>query len=387
MTLAGALLFALSLQGAQSPEQTSPTPDRVPGSELTVSLLTMGPGLEAVWEQFGHDALWIRNEETGEDFVWHWGVFDFRADDYYPRLIRGDMRYWMQRVDLNAFISRYTAFGRSITRQELALTPTQRLELFELVRENDTDENRFYIYDYYLDNCSTRIRDALDTVLDGQIAETLQAIPTGTTYRSHTRRVLQNSPVLYTGIQVVLNADADQELSAWEEAFLPARLAEHLNAVTVVDEAGVERSLIARETLLARATIGPEPEPASSRFWLYFGLGVLVAFGMLTLARLARRGQAWGRIGFSLMGGGWALFAGLGGFAPRLRLGLHEPHLLARQREPSPVHSAASSPPPSHCFDPFPRSRGPWEWALQVGDTRSASARKLGCHRSDPSRT
>ena len=66
----------------------------VSGSELTVYLMTMGPGDE-VWEKFGHNALWIHDSLRHTDIAYNWGLFDFSASDFLPRFLKGDMLYWM----------------------------------------------------------------------------------------------------------------------------------------------------------------------------------------------------------------------------------------------------------------------------------------------------
>ena len=42
-----------------------------PGGELTVTLVTFGIG-EAVWERFGHNALWIHDAKAGTDIAYNW---------------------------------------------------------------------------------------------------------------------------------------------------------------------------------------------------------------------------------------------------------------------------------------------------------------------------
>jgi hypothetical protein len=158
------------------------------GAAPTVYLVTFGPG-EAVWERFGHNALWIHDPDRGTDVAYHYGVFDFREADFIPRLLRGRMRYAMGRTDAVRLLDGYAAAGRSIWIQELDLTPAQVSELRGFLEWNARPENRHYRYDYFRDNCSTRIRDALDRVLGGEIHRQLAGVETGTTYRFHSLRL------------------------------------------------------------------------------------------------------------------------------------------------------------------------------------------------------
>src|ERR1043165_7725993 len=70
-----------------------------PGSDLTVYLLTFGWG-DAVWERFGHNAIWIRDRARNTDLTYNWGMFDFNQPHFIWRFVTGDTRYWMEPIDL-----------------------------------------------------------------------------------------------------------------------------------------------------------------------------------------------------------------------------------------------------------------------------------------------
>src|SRR3982751_4592367 len=158
-----------------------------PGSDLTVYLLTFGWG-EAVWERFGHNAIWIKDRARGTDMTYNWGMFDFNQPHFIWRFVTGDTRYWMEPIDLQAMVRYYRQFNRSILAQELNLTPPQRLELQQYLMVNALPQNKFYRYDYYRDNCSTRLRDALDHALGGQLQTSTVSRKTDGSYRWHTQR-------------------------------------------------------------------------------------------------------------------------------------------------------------------------------------------------------
>src|SRR4051812_35168994 len=158
---------------AQAPVGTAPqsaivTPQAPaePGSTLAVYLLTFGWG-DVAWERFGHNAIWIRDRARGTDITYNWGMFDFNQPHFVWRFVTGDTKYWMQAFDLNTILDAYKRENRSILAQELNFTPAQRLELQRYVTMNALPQNKFYRYDYYRDNCSTRLRDALDHALGG----------------------------------------------------------------------------------------------------------------------------------------------------------------------------------------------------------------------------
>jgi Domain of unknown function (DUF4105) len=304
--LAGALLMAPAVaQGAvQTPE---------PGSELRVYLLTMGPG-ERVWERFGHNAIWIRDPALQPDTAYNYGLFDFQQENFLLRFIRGQMWYWMAGFPAEAHVRTYVRDNRSVWIQELNLPPAARLQLREFLRWNEQPEHRFYHYDYYRDNCSTRVRDALDRVLGGAIKAQTAGLPTGTTYRFHTQRLTANDPPVSTGLLLALGPGVDRPISAWEEMFLPLALQEHARRVVLPGPNGTTVPLIARERTLFEST-APEP-PGAPPSWLpwYAAVGAVVGgLAVLLGAAAGDTERRWARVGLGLFSVLWGLLGGLGG--------------------------------------------------------------------------
>ncbi len=297
---------ALAGQG----EEAGPAP--IPGASLRVSLITIGQG-ELVWERFGHNAILIEDEAEGWAETYHWGVFSFQQEDFIPRLIRGTMLYGMGLADVRAALWEYQQDGRPVWIQELALTPPQRLELLRLVRENYLPENRDYRYDYYRDNCSTRVRDVLDRVTGGRIRALFAADTTASTYRWHTRRILREMPLYYFGIQFVLGPNADHPITVWEEMFLPPTLMARIGEVQLPDGGGGFRSLVAEERVLLEST---RPEPPSApplALPIFLCVGVLWGAALLWLVGGGGGLGAWRRLGVALLAGGWGMVAALSG--------------------------------------------------------------------------
>ena len=276
---------------AAVPAQEAP---RAPGSELIVYHVIMGPG-DAVWEKFGHNALWLRDTVAGTDLAYNWGVFDFTAADFIPRFLKGSMRYWVEAYPTRPMLQAYVESNRSIWTQELALTPAEKHALREFVRWNTREENKFYTYDYYRDNCSTRVRDALNRVLDGRLRSWSDTVMTGTTYRWHTRRLTQEMPAIYGGIDIMLGQPTDREITRWEEMFLPMQLQHHLRSFTVAGPDGAAQPLVLaeREIFAAQRAAEPDRPPRSLVVFLMIGLAIAALIVLSGLA--ARRGSAAGR--------------------------------------------------------------------------------------------
>jgi hypothetical protein len=288
---------------AQVPETT------VPGSELTVYLVTVGPG-SAVWERFGHNAIGIRDAKRGTDRVYNYGLFSFEQGGFLTRFLRGHMVYWVAGFNAAAHLRQYMAANRSLWVQELNLMPAQRLALRDFLEWNVLPENRFYAYDYYLDNCSTRVRDALDRVLGGAIQAQTAYHESDTSFRYHTRRVFANDPLLYTGIMLGLGAPADRPISRWEEMFLPEKVQEYLRSVEVEGPDGEPRPLVASERSVFVS--GAEPIAPVAPRWLagYLGLGLAAGAALVLLGQRSAASR-WLRRGFFGLGAVWTLAVGV----------------------------------------------------------------------------
>jgi hypothetical protein len=273
--------------------------------------MTMGVGRE-VWERFGHNAILVEDHARGTAQAYNYGMFDFRQHNFLLRFVQGRMLYWMQGFDLGLTLQIYRQANRSVWVQELNLTPAERAALRDFLEWNERPENRFYHYDYYRDNCSTRVRDALDRVLGGRIRAATDTIETGHTYRFHTSRLIASDLPLYTGLLLALGQPADHRLTAWEEMFLPLELRQWVRHVAVVDDSGRVVPLVKSERMLFASTLPAPPSAPPARVPGYLAVGLGLGFGLWWLGRRARASSRARRV-FAWLGGGWALVVGVAG--------------------------------------------------------------------------
>jgi hypothetical protein len=269
----------------------------------------MGPG-DQVWEKFGHNAIWIHDAAAGTNIAYHWGLFDFADKDFVPRFIQGRMRYSMGAFDMEQTIDAYRQANRTVWAQQLNLTPAQRQRLAEFVAWNILPENRHYQYDYFRDNCSTRVRDALDRALGGIIESAAGGTSSGTTYRFHTARLTQDEWPVFTGTMVGLGQPVDRTISNWEEMFLPVRMKDRLRDIRVQTPAGSE-PLVLDERVLFQATRPPEATTVDTGI-LPYGIvsgAILILGGFLLVLRRPRFGGA----GAVTLAAAWNLVAGIAG--------------------------------------------------------------------------
>jgi hypothetical protein len=286
-----------------------------PGSQLDVTLITFGLG-EQVFERFGHNAIWVHDNILGTDVAYDWGRFDFDQPHFLQRFLTGDTKYWMEGSEAGAMLEAYQRIGRPIWLQRLAMTPAQKLALRDFLRWNALDENKFYRYDYYLDNCSTRLRDALDRVLNGAIRTVTDSTPTSLSYRRESVRLTDGDKAVQAVIDIALGRPADEPLTQWESFFIPMRLRDGLRNVSVPSGAsGALVPLVSDERYIAPIAgipVVPERETAPRLVWrlLLVGLVLAALVAGLRIMSISRRGAAWGLAIFAAV---WSLVCGMVG--------------------------------------------------------------------------
>src|SRR5690606_6404786 len=130
-----------------------------------IGVATMQPG-EIFFERFGHNAIVVDDPSFPEPVSYNFGYFDMEEPRFTANFIRGEMHYMLVALPLSQDLEYYRQAGRGVSIQWLDLEPEQALRLAAALAENAKPGNARYRYDYFLDNCSTRVRDALDDALD-----------------------------------------------------------------------------------------------------------------------------------------------------------------------------------------------------------------------------
>jgi hypothetical protein len=278
-----------------------------PGSNLEVSLITYGPG-ETYWERFGHDAIELRDTVSGEAVTFNYGVFDFDESGFLLNFARGQMHYLMDAAPSDVDQHYYSEVGRSVTRQHLAFTPAQAADLRDFLLWNLQPENARYDYDYYVRNCATRVRDALDKALGGKLKPQLEARPGGMTYRQQTARLMSQQSWLMLILDLGLGPYADQPLNAWQESFLPMVLQQEMNHVAVNNAEGKPQPLVLDQQVLSPNRLSAPPDAAPD-------LRVPLALAGLVFAALLLVTHRFARSAYALLGSLYLVLAGLVGIA------------------------------------------------------------------------
>jgi hypothetical protein len=227
-----------------------------PGEDLEVSLVTYGPGA-IYWERFGHDAIRIRDRVSGESGDFNYGVFDFEDRAFIWNFARGHMRYMIDVGSSDINQQDFIDEGRSVLEQRLALSAVQAADLRAFLLWNLRPENLSYDYDYLTRNCSTRIRDVLNSVLGGALQPALTARPAPMTYRQQIDRLMSAQPWLMLAMDLGLGPSADQPLNEWQESFVPMVLAREIRSVRISNGRGRVQPLVVSEREIAPNHVEP----------------------------------------------------------------------------------------------------------------------------------
>ena len=277
-------LLALLLLAGPAAAQAPP-----PADTLAVSLLTMLPGTE-VYSLFGHSAIRIRSDARGLDRTYNFGTFDFEQPFFLARFARGQLDYILDTAPFADEIAKYQYLGRPVIEQRLALSPAAAAALLAALDENARPENRAYRYDFFFDNCSTRLLDVLDAaaVAADRTPVVLAPASETPTFRELLFRNTRGAPTVAMGMDLALGTPADRVATAREQTFLPVGLAGALDRATV----GGRPLVASRDTLFWVPGAGQVPrrtEPVVPAFAVLLGLGWgLAAFRPARFARAGR---------------------------------------------------------------------------------------------------
>lgn len=191
--------------------------------EAVISLITIAPG-EETYSIFGHSAIRVFDPVNKIDYTFNYGTFDFTTPYFYLKFIRGNLEYFMDLSTFHRSVRMYMRENRSVNEMYLKLTLSQKQQLFNDLIENYKPENRYYKYDFFFDNCATRIRNIiLQSMQEDYYFEDKWEFAK-TSYRELLYPYIEHSAWLDLGINLALGLPADKKAEVWGSMYLPDHL-------------------------------------------------------------------------------------------------------------------------------------------------------------------
>jgi hypothetical protein len=199
-------------------------------SRLQISLLTCTPG-EELYSTFGHSAFRVIDSNSVTDLVYNYGTFNFDDDGFYLKFIRGKLLYYVSVENFNGFKNTYQSTNRGITEQVLNLSAEEKISIRHFLNENLKEENKYYKYDFFFDNCTSRLRDILKKQHDSAFCQR-PVMPAGSRFRQAIHEYLDKNGKHWSklGIDILLGQPCDAVMTPEQMQFLPDNLMKSLDS-------------------------------------------------------------------------------------------------------------------------------------------------------------
>jgi len=201
--------------------------------QADIYLITCGPGTET-YSIYGHSALRIVIPGNKSDLVYNWGVFDFDTPNFAWKFAKGRLNYSLGVYSYEGFLREYFHDQRWVVSQKFNLETADIEKLFMLITENLKPENITYRYDFFYDDCSTRIRDLIEKTLGNDLLYPPEKPAKElTTFRALTGEYEKVHPWTKLGIDLLMGSPGDKKASFRERMFLPVDLKNGLSELVI----------------------------------------------------------------------------------------------------------------------------------------------------------
>jgi hypothetical protein len=265
------------------------------GREATVGILTCNPG-EEVYSMYGHTAIRINDPATNLDVVFNYGIFSFATSNFMYRFAKGQTDYAMGEERFKSWLPQYDEERRSVYEQVLNLSPEGKNKLFRALLENAKPENRVYRYNFFMDNCATRVRDMIERNAGSPIQFT-DNHPTES-YRDLIKKFHHSLRWIDFGIDLLVGKKADQPVSAYGQMFLPDYLKDQFAKAKITIDGKPQPLVLETRTLRDY----PNSKQNSDLPWpaIVFGMLFLVVAAISFRDFQQKRKTSW--LDYSLLG-------------------------------------------------------------------------------------
>lgn len=190
--------------------------------QAEISVITVDPG-NNLNDAFGHSAFRVKDNLLRLDVAYNYGIFDYDTPNFYGKFAQGKLLYDLASYPFSYFYKSYVAENRSIKEQVLNLSIPEKRAFFDFLQNNAKPENKSYYYDFFYDNCATKLKDVAQNVLKEKVVFTANF----TEGKDETLRSLihqyteKNHPWGTFGIDLALGSIIDKKATVKDYHFLP----------------------------------------------------------------------------------------------------------------------------------------------------------------------
>lgn len=246
-------------------------------SEATVSVVTCGPGSE-LYSAFGHSAFRVYDPLLKLDKIYNYGTFDFNKPNFYLNFAKGKLIYQLSTTRYGYFLQQFNYENRWVKTQELALNEADVQAVYDFLENNAKPENMSYQYDFFYDNCSTKIEKVIKGVLKDKVTFNNNHI---TDQKSHRDLIADYTAEKFKwgkfGIDLALGSVIDRDATAIEYKFLPDYIYLGFNNATInVD--GKNIPLVKANNTVLNENIPPQPFSMLQPFIVFLLIALFFIF-------------------------------------------------------------------------------------------------------------
>jgi hypothetical protein len=210
-----------------------------------VSILTMGPGLQ-LYDSFGHSA--------------------------------GKLLYKLVVSTFDSFYNCYVRQNRWVKEQVLDLNDSEKQAMFDFLQNNAKPENCEYLYDFFYDNCATKIRDVLIEVLGDELVYKEDHITEEYSFRELIQMNVHWNTWGSLGMDTAIGAVVDKKADKWDYQFLPEYVMKG-SANAVIEREASTHSLVKKiNSLFNNKEVKKKIDFFLSPLFIFGILGLLIIF-------------------------------------------------------------------------------------------------------------
>lgn len=260
--------------------------------DAQISVLTCSKG-DDLYNTFGHTGIRVKDPANQLDIVFNYGMFSFGGSSWQDQVsfgfefARGKLEYWLGVEQFSNFLYSYQYQERWVYEQVLNISLSEKQDLFDALLVNYEPENRAYQYDFFFDNCSSRVRDMLVSSLGPVFGEDGSPIheQTEKSFIDLINPYIVGKPWLDLGMDVMLGIHSSRKASRYEYMFLPYHLMNQIDAA---------EGLVASEQMIVTA---PDRPIGEAKFSLLSPLAMF-SYMFILIAAITYRNWKRGKHAF-----------------------------------------------------------------------------------------